>query len=83
MLISLLNNIMKTAYIVLFLLIIGVLGSVYAYRMTQTLNYVHGKGAIKPVTADDYAHQHLYGNRQPQTITPADSAATDTLQEGK
>lgn len=74
---------MKTAYIILFLLIIGVLGSVYAYRMTQTLSYVHEKGAIKPVTADDYSYQHLYGNRQPQTAAPADSTATDTLQQGK
>lgn len=74
---------MKTAYIILFLLIVGVLGSIYAYRMTQTLEYVHGKGAIKPVTADDYSYQHLYGNRQPQTSpSPADSTATDSLKQG-
>mgnify|MGYP003622265494 FL=1 len=69
---------MRSAYIVLFLLIVGVLGSIYAYRMTQTLNYVHGKGAMPVVNEDSYAYQKLYGNRQPQS-TPIDTTATDTL----
>lgn len=69
---------MRIAYIILFLLIVGVLGSIYAYRMTQTLNYVHTSGAMQPVTPETYSAQKLYNNRQPQT-TPPDSLTTDTL----
>ncbi len=66
---------MRVAYIVLFLLIIGVLGSIYAYRMTQTLSYKNGNGAMPTVNADSYAYDKLYGNRQPGSNT-----TTDTLQ---
>ncbi|HRI28026.1 MAG TPA: hypothetical protein PK239_11245 [Chitinophagales bacterium] len=64
---------MRVAYIVLFLLIIGILGSIYAYRMTQTLSYKNGNGAMPTVNADSYAYDKLYGNRQPGNNTPADT----------
>ncbi|QQS28028.1 MAG: hypothetical protein IPM47_14265 [Sphingobacteriales bacterium] len=70
---------MKTAYIVLFLLILGVLGSIYAYRVSQTLDYVQNKGALPTVTEESYSQQKLYQNRTPQSL-PTDTVKSDTTQ---
>lgn len=57
----------KTAYIVLFVVIVGVLGSLYMYRVNQTLNYIENEGKMPVVTEQSYSYENLYGDRQPTT----------------